>query len=223
MLKDFRDKKHQPITAQQVREELAAEERRKREELEKPIRTAEAALTESHKKLYEFHKKEVQAGRPDPGWECPTDALDLSMSVDEAKRFVQEQSRIYCSQHPDYFPCEENFRVVMNYLCAQKPDVFIPTAACFELAVERLRLFGLIRERPEPEPVVEQTPEQIEQEAPPQDQLTDGWDIQTGQPRKFTQREIHQMSSSEFKRAFRMWVTSDGEDRRAKFSRSRYQ
>ena len=66
MLKDHNDPRHRPITYAQVLEEEREEERRRKEEQERPIRKAEAALNETHTKLYQLEKAEVEAGRPDP-------------------------------------------------------------------------------------------------------------------------------------------------------------
>jgi hypothetical protein len=179
-------------------------------------------LNETHRKLYELEKAEIETGRPDQAWAWPQSAVGLNMSVGAAREFAKREGEAFVAANPSYFPSKKNFETIVNYLSAQ--GVVIPTRDCFAQAVERLQHFGLLEERPapspEPTPVAQAQPIE-ETEAPPSD-LVDGWDIETGQPRKYSEREINRMSSDEFKKAFKMWVTRD-EDRRPKFNRSRYQ
>jgi hypothetical protein len=208
---------------QDILDEERAEEQRKRDEAERPIREAEAKLSETHRKLYQFEKAEVEAGRPDPGWELPTSAAGLSMSVEEAKQFAQSEGEVFVAEHPEYYASKNNFDAVVRYLSIQ--GVVIPTRDCFAQAVERLRRFGLLEARPTPAPQLEpvESPEPVELTEAPSSDLVDGFDIQTGEPRRYSQKEIWKMSSADLKIAFRMWTDSDGTDRRAKFNRSRYQ
>jgi hypothetical protein len=208
---------------QDILEEERAEQERKREEAERPIREAQAKLSETHRKLYEIEKAEVIAGRPDPGWELPASAADLSMPLDEAKAFAQREAEAYRQQHPEYHPTGKNFERIKSYLSAQ--GVVIPDRACFAQAVQRLTYFGLLEERPAPaaQPVQIEEPQEpnVPTEAPSEEPLV-GWDLNTGVERVFTKREVDRMSAEEFKRTFRLCVTRDG-DRRPKFNRSRYQ
>lgn len=207
----------QPTTIQKVKADEAAEQRRNEEERQRPIREAEQRLTETHRKLATVGRDEVVNGQPDPFWSTPEDA-NISLGLDEAKEFVREQSKLFRAANPWYFPCQENFDAIVNYLIAQR--VPIPTLSCFELAASRLRSLGMLKERPEPQPTPAPVQPTTETE-PQQDGLTDGWDIESGQPRKYTEREINRMSSAEFKKAFKMWATRD-EDRRPRFNRSWY-
>ncbi len=210
--------RYQPTTIQKVRAEEADKQRRVEEEQQRPVREAEQRLNETHRKLVQIGKEEVLNGKPDPWWEIPADAVGKSMSLDRVRDFVREQSTIFRAAHPEYYPCKENLEAIMGYLVAQQ--IAIPTASCFERAVERLGSLGLLKERPAP-PEPQPAPVMEEPAEPSNDGLTDGWDIETGQPRKYTEREIEHMSSDDFKKAFRMWVTRDG-DRRPKFNRSMY-
>ena len=81
MLKDYKDPRHQPITAREIREQEEAEERRLRDIEEKKTRDAEDALTDTHRRLHNLEKDEVLAGRPDPGWELPESAVGLHLSL----------------------------------------------------------------------------------------------------------------------------------------------
>lgn len=222
MLKNYNDPKHKPVTAQQVRDEIAAEEQRRREAAERPVKEAEAQLTATHRKLHSLEKSEILAGRKDPGWKLPSSADGLSMSLDEAKEFNRKSVELFYSQHPEYYPTPKNFQVIRDYLVAQ--EVGISTADCWAKAFERLTAFGLLEERPLPAPesVPTETLEEVEPAQEPVDGLTAGWDVKTGQERSYTATEIHQMSADEYKRAFKLWRTRDG-DRRPLMRRSFYQ
>jgi hypothetical protein len=221
VIKDFSDSSHQPLTWKQHLENERQEELRQQEEAARPLREAEAALNQTHKKLFELEKGEIEAGRPDPAWTWPQSADGLNMSVDAAREFAKRESEAFVAANPGYYPCKKNFATIVNYLCVQ--GVAIPTRDCFAQAAERLQHFGLLEERPaepkpESAPVVEpQTEPQAQQE-----DLVDGFDPVTGEPRRFNRAEIWKMSSSDLKKAFKMWTHQDGTDRRAKFTRGRY-
>lgn len=219
MIKDFRDKKHRPITFQDVLEEEAQAERKRQEEAERPVREAETALNSTTRKLYEAEKAEVVAGRSDPGWELPASVAGLSMSLDEARAFNNRESKAFVEEHPEFYRSKRNSDTVQEYLLAQ--GVGIADRQCFAQAVERLRHFGLLEEKPaepEPSPIPVSEP-QIE---PKQEDLVDGFD-ENGNPIRVTQAALWKMSSAQLKTFYRMWTDRDGTDRRAKFTRSRYQ
>lgn len=222
MIKNFADKKHQPITAQQVRNDLAEAERKRIEDEQRPIREAEEQLHANHVKLFEFGRNEVLAHRPDPEWELPASAVGLSMPQSEVNDFVAKEASKFVTENADcYVVCRENYQAIMRYLADQK-TVLIPNADVFKAAFERLSRLDLLKQKePTPEPAPIEEPEQIE--APPQsEELTDGWDIVTGEPRKYTQAEIWKLSSADLKKAFRMWTTRDG-DRRPLIRKSMYE
>jgi hypothetical protein len=218
MIKNYKDPRHQPITAREIRQQEDAEARRREEEAERPIRQATEALVETHRKLAAIAKAEIAAGRPDPGFEVPESVTSLRMTKTQANNFARSEAEQFVAETPDYFPCPHNVKAINEFLEAQ--DVQIPNREVIKLAWERLRTFGFIKERPEPapEPV---TVEPIETEPKQDDGLTAGFDLVTGTPREYTQAEIWKMSSSDMKKAFKLWVTRD-EDRRPLLKRSRY-
>ncbi len=206
---------------QDILEEERVEEERKREAAERPIREAEQRLTETHNKLFNLEKAEVIAGRPDPGFTIPDSCSSLRMSVQEAIDFARGQGAKFVAETPDYYPCRENFETINNYLAVN--GITIPHVDVYKIALERLRTFGMIKERTAPAPTPEAVPEEPAQEpnppteAPSSEELI-GWDPATGGERVFTKREVDLMSSEEFRRIFRLCG-----DRRPKFTRSRYQ
>jgi hypothetical protein len=154
----------------------------------------------------------VVTGKPDPAWQTPASAAGLKMSIEQAKKYARQQAEHFVGENPEYHRTQKNFETIASYLADQ--GVEIPTAETLKLAWERLRSFGMIEERmapvPTPEPVSENPPESI----PSKPELVDGFDPDTGEPRKYSQREIWKMDSMTFRKAFRMWG-----DNQPKFTR----
>jgi hypothetical protein len=218
MLKDFKDKKHQPITLKEIREAEAAEERRLQEEAERPVKEATAAILDNHRKIAALAKNAVTSGKPDIDFVISDAIRNRRMTVKQALKFNEAESRRFVEDTPSYFRSDRNSKTITDYLWNQ--GIRIPDYEAYKLAYERCRYLGLLDERPEPapEPV---TVEPIETEPKHNDALTAGFDLVTGTPREYTQAEIWKMSSSDMKKAFKLWVTRD-EDRRPLLKRSRY-
>ncbi len=220
MLKNYDDPRHRPITAAQVRQELAEQKRREQEERQRPVREAETKLIETHRKLHSLEKGEVVAGRKDPGWVLPPSADGLNMSMEQAQEFNRKSSEQFVAEHPEYYPTRKNADSLQDYLAAQK--IGIVTPECWAQAFERLSAFGLLEERPqsvEAPPSVEE-PESEPVELKPDEKLTPGFDLITGAPKMWSEKELWHLSSADLKRAFKMWVSPDGTDRRPTISRS---
>lgn len=178
----------------------------------KITRTEEAALAEAESKQA---REDVLAGKPDKEFVLPDEIKGLRMSLAEAKAYASEQSKLFVEHNPEYYPCPANVAAITKYLTEQT-DVVIPNEECFRLAWVRLRELGLIEQRPVPAP--EPVQDQSSKAVPGETELVDGWDLQTGEPRKYSQAEIWKMSSRDVKKAFRMWTDREG-DRRPRFTR----
>jgi len=167
-------------------------------------------------RLREDERATVLADSPDTEFELPAEARGLSMNIEEARKFAREQAETFVSQNSDYFPSKKNFETITNYLSTQ--GIAIPTVDTFKLAWQRLRTLGLIEERPTPEPTQVQPEPQPEPEVPKfgdfDGDLVSGFDLTSGEPCTYTQRQVRNMSSAEFRRAFRVVP---------RFTRSRYQ
>jgi hypothetical protein len=203
MLKDYSDPRHQPITMKEIIEEEKAEERRRQEEAERPIREAEETILKTHRKLHELGKQAALKGQPDPGFEIPESTKALRMTVAQAKKFVAAESKRFVEENPEYFRCDENVQTINNYLMAQ--GVNIPNTEVFKLAWERLRTFGLIKEHPpQPEPPAPVPVEEPEPTEPPKqdDGLIEGYDPETGLKKFWTKRQVFLMGSDLYKAAF---------------------
>jgi hypothetical protein len=145
---------------------------------------------------------EVRAGRPDPLFLMPENAKKLRMDQSQAYKFEEKQVAIFIKQTPEYFPCRKNADAIRDYLIAQGAE--IANIELLRLAFKRLSALGLLEQRPAPAP----TPAPITRKpepkpAEPQDEFI-GFDLQTGERRKFSQFEVDRMSAQEFKRVFRI-------------------
>jgi hypothetical protein len=147
-------------------------------------------------------RQAVAAGKRDPLWILPESAKGLRMSLEKAKLFAQEQADLFVGQEKSWFKCRKNFETITGFLIEQ--GCLIPNVDCFKLAFERLTALGLLEQRP----VEASAPEPQSQSEPPQAAVTEtqdellGWDLATGEPRRYSQFEVSKMSSDEYRRAF---------------------
>ena len=153
------------VELQRFKEQQAAEEQRQREEAERPVREAEAQLTETIRQLHSVEKEAVLSGQADPGFVLPPSVAGRQMRFADAQRFNAEEARKFREATPEYYPSKKNFETIRDYLAAQK--VAIVDAATWKAAFERLRALGLLEERPEPEQS-QQEPERIPEREPEQ-------------------------------------------------------
>ena len=163
------------------------------------VRRDEAAELEAE---HQSARDAILAGQPDKHWKIPASAAGLRMSVEKAEAFVREQSKLFVEHNREYFPNRVNFDAITEYLIAQ--GVTIPTEHCFRRAWLRLRELNIIEESPAPAPELQK--QELEPSEPKlEDDPVDGFDIETGQPRKYTQREVWRMDSNTYKKAFKAW------------------
>jgi hypothetical protein len=77
----------------------------------------------------------------------------------------------------------------------------------YRRAAERLREYGILKERPAPPPASEREFVNFtidRSSEPPAPVLHEGWDELTGEPRTFTDYQVNRMSSEQFLKAFRL-------------------
>jgi hypothetical protein len=176
------------------------------------VRRDEAAEVEAERKQA---REDVLAGKPDPAWEIPASAAGLKMPIEQARDFAKTAATQFVKENPEYHATMNNFETIVSYLTTN--SVVIPTEDCFRLAWLRLRELGMIEERPAPAKEPE-TVTQPSEPIPAETELVDGFDLETGEPRRYSQAEIWKMSSGDLKKAFRMWTDREG-DRRPRFTR----
>jgi hypothetical protein len=119
------------------------------------------------------------------------------MTEQAAIAFNKEQARNFAANNPDYHRCDENFRKLTEYMA--RNGIAIANEAMFKAAWERLRSFGAIQDRPEPQPPTEEIPDSESVQV--DDGSEEGIDPQTGERRRFSKWEISRMSADQYRRA----------------------
>lgn len=189
------------------REEVAAAERSEREEHERPIREAEAKLRETSRELAKVYRARLLAEVKDP--DIPVDpALNgIAMSEGDASKFNGSEFRKYKDAHPDFYWDHGLLERIGNY--CELNGIGLISAAILGKVVDRFREYGLLPKRPRPEP-------QPKPETRPYVNLTiertsarpetyEGWDLDSGQRREYSKREVDRMSADQYRRVFRIY------------------
>ncbi len=160
-------------------------------------------------------REAVLAGQRDNEWKAPPANAPGQMSLDQERNFVREQARLFAENNSEFLPSKENFNNILEYLWTQ--GVSTPHQEALKAAWLRLRELGLIEERPAVEPEPEPAPVQEPPIETPADYVIEGFDPETQNPRLFTQREIWNMDSNTYRKAFKVWGQN-----RPKFTRGYY-
>jgi len=186
-------------------EREAAEEREKQE----------AAQRERDEKQRRYWAEWVQSDN-DPKL-FVTDAMRTAkMTKAEAEQFTAKAAEQFASS-PEYAPFRtpENAGAILGYL--QRNGIRIADVETIRGAFVRLRDLGLLKAKPARAPQPVQQPQRVnlsvapEPKAPPQPQpiVYHGWDLETGEPRDYSEREIERMSSQQMARALQMRVRGE--------------
>ena len=125
---------------------IAEQERLQREAEERPVKEALAEHSRLAAESVSLQKELIERGERDSEFGIPDDARGLRMSKAEGQAFAKSQAEDFISCTPDYYPCPENFSVLVQYILAQ--GIQIPTATVFKAAFNRLSKLGLLKEKP---------------------------------------------------------------------------
>jgi hypothetical protein len=189
-------------TIRQFLEDERAEEQRREEERLRPIKAAQQQFDETYRQLHEIERENIQ-NLPDPDIFVSPEVRQARMTWNQAVEYNQKQLRAFLKATPDLLPSETNRQTLRSYF--GRAGIQIVTAEMWSRALEKLRAYGLIEERPpepqpEPIPALEPVPA-----APQQPELHDGVDFATGLPRSYTAREVERMTSREYVQAFQLY------------------
>lgn len=194
------------LSIRTFREEIEAEERAEKERIEAPIRAAKQKLQETAYELTKAYRERLLGNVRDPDVFVDPAVATVRMTKAQAEAHNTEQFRMYYASHPDVYwgPNLELAKALARYWT--KNGVEIATAAMFTQVIERMREYGLLPNppAPEPEPEPEPQPEPNVVE-PPKPEVFDGWDLESGEPRTYTRREVDSMDSSTYRRTFRIY------------------
>lgn len=194
------------LSLQAWRERWSEQEEAERIKRERPLREVEAQFKANVAQLNHVIRDSIQSGRDPEVWIDPeTQGPDHAMDYDTAREFNRVQAAIFAKDNSWYYPCAENHAALIKY--CENNGLAVMTAEMWLRAAERLRQYGLLRERPALEPVTV-VPEPVSAAPePPQAPTYDGFDLETGEPRTYSEAEVRRMSSLQMKRAFK--ITKD--------------
>lgn len=129
----------------------------------------------------------------------------------------REEARKFAKANPSYYPCPENFGTIKKYIDVNAPNIRVVSALQMTWAYQRLAEYGLLKGRPAPMP--EPTPEAAKRPAfvnrgikpettPPDspDALVSGWDLDSGAPRMWTNRELDRLNALDYRKALRLYT-----------------
>ncbi len=164
------------------------------------MREAETALQQSATELGKLTREMIQSGK-DSDFQLPASVAGRGMDYEEARKFNGSEMRAFIASEPSFFDCPENREALIDYLLRQ--DCVIADAATYQAAFLRLREYGLLEERPEPEPI--QEPPKPQPVAEPTPEVFKGVDPATGLEREFSRREVQRMDSLTYRKAFGLY------------------
>ncbi|HEY4381912.1 MAG TPA: hypothetical protein VGN01_16310 [Acidobacteriaceae bacterium] len=198
------------IALRKAQAEIAAQEAAEKEEQERPIREAVENLNQIHRKIHATIRERILT-QPDESIEdgishCWVDpAVDgLSMDWNLAMAQNTDQYKAFIAENPWYSHDQESMSQLFGYFARQRHPIQIITKAMFQKAAERLREYGILTERPAPEPEPERPFVNLTVERPPEPEVHEGWDLQTGERRAYSAFEVSRMDSETFRRVFRL-------------------
>lgn len=196
------------------RQELEAEEREERERQERPIRQAEAALQETHRKIRAVQLDTLTNPKiQDPDLWLDPDVEGMTLTREGVNEYVIDAFRSLVKARPGFWCSEKNLRYFSDYF--DKHHIICPTEAMLIRLHDRLVDAGVVFELQPEAPEDDSRPDYTKRpnveiriapaKKPDKSQETyEGFDLVTGQPRTYTEKEINKMSSEEMKKALQM-------------------
>jgi hypothetical protein len=185
--------------------ELEAQEASEREAREAPVRAATEQLNEIHNKLVALQRERLLSNIKDVDAFADPDLATVRMTEEQASGYNREQFNLYRSTHPNVFWNETLLEQVGAYF--ERNGLRIISAAMIANVIERFKEAALLPDRPTPAPSQPYMPKPSVNLtiAAPKTELIDGWDLVSGEPRKWTPRELDRLSADEYRRALRLY------------------
>jgi hypothetical protein len=156
-------------------------------------------------KLHAVIRERIEKGKDDGLFVSPA-LVNARMTQEQAAKHNAESGRIFLSRNPWFYNSPANLDVIIQYFLRNNINVI--DAEMWERAAKRLQEYQLLPdERPQPESIQEPAPEPIPEpgQQTSQPESFEGYDLQSGQPRMYSRREIDRMSSDEYRRVFRIY------------------
>jgi hypothetical protein len=194
------------------REELEAEERLERERRERPIKEAEATLQKTLRKIRAVQLDTLTNPKvQDPDLWLDPDVEGMTLTREGVTAYVIDAFRDLIKARPGFWCSEKNLAYFKGYF--DKHRIICPTAAMLIRLHDRLVDAGVVFELQPHAPEDSSRPDYTQRPnvevriAPtqkPKAQTFPGFDLVTGEPRDYTEREIDKMTSEEMKKALQM-------------------
>lgn len=185
-----------PITLRDFQEEQERQDAAEREERERPLREAEAAYQNSLKEIGKATRERIATGKEDAEtWRSIVDTTGTSMSIAQAEKHNAEMVNAYRAAHPEWNPSPANVKALTGYW--SRNGIQILSVPIIERSVARLREYGLIEERPEPEPM-EEIAEPTSEPVQGDDGSEWGIDDKTGEPLKLSRYQVSRLTADQY-------------------------
>lgn len=211
-----------PMSAREVR---AARERREAEETERreaerprleaecraaeKLAQAEEQLQTTASELARIQRDAISNGKDDAFVIDPATTTGSGVPGSQVAEWHQAQFAEFLKTNPHYFRCNENAAALTDYLERNAPGLRLVSAAQLTAAFRRLNEYGLLKQRPAPQPESVDQAKQVNLSTSPEPtkaasrpKTFRGRDYLTGLEREFTEREVNRMGSLEYQRAF---------------------
>jgi hypothetical protein len=209
-----------PMTERQRLERRAWAEEMEREEQERqrPIREATEQLNATYQQIREAQRERLT--NPDiQDWDVYIDPQVAGASMPQAhanEHNILEFQKFH-KQHPDFYPTTRNIDLLHSYHVRNRAEIY--TAAMLGAVFQRMKDAGVDFDEapvPAPEPDVmrydRREPVELRIAAPKGSPTYEGFDLETGEPRTYSEREINRMSADQMKRALRLTAASGALD-----------
>jgi hypothetical protein len=190
--------------------EFEAEEMRKQQEEERPLREAQSRLEETATELARMERDNLRQ-LPDDDFYVTPGMERIRMSLEKAGAFNQAEALRFIAETPGYYPCPENLAAIMGYF--ERNGVRIYDCAMLKAAFEKLHAAGLLKDEPKPTPapIQQYKPLTFDDEPEPKPKGQTGIDPATGKEHFYSNREINLMSAAEYKNIFQLRSVGPGE------------
>jgi hypothetical protein len=189
---------------------------------EAPIKKAEAELLATHRELAKIERQRVTGvveddfvaarlqGRVfrDPDI-ASLNAIDYGRysGLEQDQEFVQDHNaanlQTYLRLNPDVHFGPELTNLVGEFF--DRNGIVLTTSDQIGKVVNRIRDAGLLPAPPPPPPPLKLAPKRPAVVKPKAPELIDGWDVVTGEPKKWTERALDMLPGDDYRRALRLY------------------
>jgi hypothetical protein len=202
---------------QEARAEREAVEAPRREAEQRRISELQAEQQNTIRQIYAAQRERVANGKDD---DFVIDPATLpgegrkGIPQEKVAEWQQAQFDEFLRMNLGYHKCDDNAKALVGYVTRNAPGIVLISAAQLTAAYTRLNEFDLLKRRPVPQQSVKQpevnlTVEPANAPIKPQPVIYQGFDLETGEPRTHSEREIGRMSSEQMKRALQMQVRGE--------------